>query len=147
MGIVAELTGPPSPKSGVRLVGWWLLRLLVAALTVGLVLRGVGDLPRLTLDLTGLFFGVAGTGVLLAMFAATSRVGWVLGAAGVWAALTWYGYVALTDPFAVQVDSLGSRRGSIDSDLGAYLQGGFFLLVANVPLAAWLWWRLRRRHD
>ncbi len=93
-----------------------------------------------------LFFGIVALGVLLATFRTTSGPGLGLAGAGLWAALTWFGVTSFVDPFAVVVDGLGSRRGA-DGELGVRLQGGFFLLLANAPLAMWLWARrdTRRR--
>ncbi|MDO9457402.1 hypothetical protein [Nocardioides sp.] len=130
-------------------VAAWVGRALALAFAGWAVVHGSQALSYRGLDVATLFLGVAVAGGVLATFGRTRRLGWTVGLAGLWASMTWYGVTAVTDPVAVIINSAGGRR-SIGTSLGAYTRGGFFLVLANVPLLVWAWLRLtagRRRRD
>lgn len=128
-----------------RFLGAWCGRLLLLLSGLVLVLVGTDDRSGSRIELLALPVGAAFAGALLMTFRTTARAGLWLAAAGAWAALTGYGLVALLDPAVVIEDSQRGDRGEVDSEGGAYLQGGFFLLVANAYPAWRLYHRLGRR--
>lgn len=128
-----------------RFLGAWCGRLLLLLSGLVLVLVGTDEQSGSGIELLAIPVGAAFAGAFLLTFRTTARAGLWLAAAGAWAALTGYGLVALLDPGAVIEDSQRGDRGEVDSDGGAYLQGGFFLLVANLYPVLWTWGRVRGR--
>lgn len=120
-------------------------RLVLVALIVMTAVAGVEALSDPGMNLLALAFAVLLLGVLLMTFKSTETAGLVLAATGGWSVLTGYAAVALLDPFSVVTDTDGSTRVEVETAGGAYVLGGFFFLVANVPVALWAVARVRGR--
>lgn len=130
----------------IGLVAAWLGRLLLVVLAALCFIGPPTSVSEQPLNLLAYALGAVFAGVLLGTFRGSERVGLVLAGAGLWVCLTGFGVIAFLDPAAVIADSQASRRGpELESDLGAYAFGSFFIALANVPVVLALAARSRAR--
>jgi hypothetical protein len=130
----------------IGLVAAWLGRLLLAALAALCFIGPPTSVSDQPLNLLAYALGAVFSGVLLGTFRSSQRVGLVLAAVGLWVCFTGFGVIAFVDPAAVIADSQASRRGpELESHLGAYAFGSFFVVLANVPVVLSLWTRSSAR--
>lgn len=128
-------------------VAAWLGRLLLVALSAACFIGPPTSVADQPLNLLAYALSAVFAGVLLGTLRRSQRVGVVIVGAGLWVCLTGFGAIAYLDPDAVIADSRASRRGpELESHLGAYAFGSFFVALGNVPVAwsLWAWSRTRR---
>lgn len=133
----------------------WLGRVVAAATAVLFLASAPEALDESLLGGEFYVVGAAFASIVVASFRRTRGVGWWLLVASVWAMFTWYGVVAVVDPATASYDAqiTTTRRGSLLRSLmtydGARVVGVVVLVVANVPVVAWLHgrtpWARRRR--